>query len=848
MIGRRSSSTSGRSQPVTLESPAPSLPVRSSALPFAGVWVRDHRADLAAVLGLLFLTAIVSWQRLWFWNGLAYLDVATFYLPWYAHLGEALRSFDIPGWNPYQFSGTPFAGDPQSGWMYLPAMVIFTILDPVFAYEWFLIFHIALAALSTYAYARIMGMRPLSSSVAGVAFAFGPLVNHISCCLIHIQLAVWIPPALIGIEIASRSADRLRRLLGLSLAGFAVSQMLAGWIGQGAYNGLLVVGSYVLFRTIVSPLRPLPFKTGMREAAVSGVTILLIGFGLAAAGLLPRLDAIRGTNVAGGDYTGTGSENYANGWTFRQLFDRWFLDHDNYNSALFYVGGATIALMLIVIVFDPRRYAVPYFVGLTVVTSILSLEHVTPVHHLFYLLPRFEVLHEHVPTRMNAAQWIGPAILAGAAVEAVHRGASVLRHRLAAGLLLLVWLFVFIQSRDNLSIEWASMVVVAGILVGLIVLSRSRFVGRQDLRTMAAVALLVAVIWEPTGRTFVRAVWLGASDQVLAVPVGPVERDAVPINASSTDEGGAGEFLQQQQANGEHFRYFGYDPYYFFGGWSWFWAYREYYSDPVVQGLLVNARAMRLGLYDVQGYDPVQLATYVETLNTANHGTQNYHDAQIWQNGSDSPILNMLNVRYIVIPNQLPPGRPRPDIAQLLATHNEVFRNDKIRVLENANVLPRAWVVHRAIPASNESAYWLIDSGAVDPSTRVFLPVETNAPEMSDAPAGSTEPVQILHFEADNVRMRAELAAPGMVVISEVYAPGWNAYVDGKRTPVYLANGVLRAVSVPEGAHTIELRYEPVSLRLGLGLSIASLFAMGGLAGYFALKDRKRTLGNRLAD
>ena len=109
-------------------------------------------------------------------------------------------------------SAPPFAGDPQSGWMYFPAMFFFTILPPVAAYKWFLIFHLALAGTSTYVFARTLKMGVIGSLAAAAAYEFGPFVNHISCCLIHIQLAVWIPPALLGIELAHRSERRWTRI------------------------------------------------------------------------------------------------------------------------------------------------------------------------------------------------------------------------------------------------------------------------------------------------------------------------------------------------------------------------------------------------------------------------------------------------------------------------------------------------------------------------------------------------------------------------------------------------------------------------------------------------------------
>ena len=56
------------------------------------------------------------------------MDTATAFYPWYVFLGYSVRSGHIPVWNPYQFAGTPFAADPESGWAYLPAMLFFGIV------------------------------------------------------------------------------------------------------------------------------------------------------------------------------------------------------------------------------------------------------------------------------------------------------------------------------------------------------------------------------------------------------------------------------------------------------------------------------------------------------------------------------------------------------------------------------------------------------------------------------------------------------------------------------------------------------------------------------------------------
>src|SRR4051794_32707561 len=91
-------------------------------------------ADIAGLGSPPPVALCVLWLNLFSHYDLFRLDILTFYLPWYEYLGSRLRTFDIPGWLPYTMSGVPFAGDPQSGWGYLPAMVSFAIAPSTTGY------------------------------------------------------------------------------------------------------------------------------------------------------------------------------------------------------------------------------------------------------------------------------------------------------------------------------------------------------------------------------------------------------------------------------------------------------------------------------------------------------------------------------------------------------------------------------------------------------------------------------------------------------------------------------------------------------------------------------------------
>ena len=110
----------------------------------------ESRTDLVALAVLVAVSITVT--ALMIGDVAAYIrgDWPTMFLPLYAFLGERLRAFDIPGWNPYQFSGAPFAGDPSSGWGYLPAMVVFALLPLMPAITVFIGLHIVLSAVAAY--------------------------------------------------------------------------------------------------------------------------------------------------------------------------------------------------------------------------------------------------------------------------------------------------------------------------------------------------------------------------------------------------------------------------------------------------------------------------------------------------------------------------------------------------------------------------------------------------------------------------------------------------------------------------------------------------------------------------
>lgn len=93
-----------------------------------------------------------------------------------------------------------------------------------------------------------------------------------------------------------------------------------------------------------------------------------------------------------------------------------------------------------------------------------------------------------------------------------------------------------------------------------------------------------------------------------------------------------------------------------------------------------------------------------------------------------------------------------------------------------------------------------------------------------------SQPVDTVRWQADitsyhnnALTLHVETERPGMLVVSEAWFPGWNAYVNGVQTPVYRTDFSLRGIFMPAGATTVDLRYEPASFARGATVTLSTL-------------------------
>lgn len=149
-------------------------------------------------------------------------------------------------------------------------------------------------------------------------------------------------------------------------------------------------------------------------------------------------------------------------------------------------------------------------------------------------------------------------------------------------------------------------------------------------------------------------------------------------------------------------------------------------------------------------------------------------------------------------------------------------------VVASTSYLPRAFVVYdvKAAPGEKEERA-LMESPSFDPRRTAVV---EEGPAAADG-ADSLTPARITSYGINALALDVEAKRNGMLVLSEVWYPGWTATVDGAEAKVLRADWSLRGIPVAAGRHTVEVRFEPAPFRRGAVVTLVALLAAAaGLA------------------
>lgn len=737
------------------------------------------------------------------------------FYPWHAYTRQMLQAGGVPLWNPYVNGGQPHLGNGQAG-VFGPFDLV-RLLFPLHAsYGWVAFLHLALAGVFMVLYARAIGLGTAGATLSMLTFTLsGPVVVWLGHP--HANVMVWLPAMLYTGERLLATQSRA----WLAASALAVGLQLLGGHPELSFQLTAVWLLYLTLRAILLS----PGRRALRQLMpVWGAAAW--GLLLASVHLLPFVEALPHSLALAARLDAT--DPAGAGWLRRLFFDYhewptaitvllprffgreadnsyWYPNHNSVEQTA-YAGVLPLALALAMAFYALRVRTTPNR-GLLQLWALLGVGSLAvglrlPLANGVNFLPFFNVA---APGRLRVIFVFAVAVLAGAGLDHWLAGSVRLRRWISRLLLLFAAITTgltaaayagfaifeeeLIESgRAFMQAHWGTPYFSQPLAYYYdLVMQRqaAKLSLYNPLHTPAMfLPVLVALMWIVAQRLPARPM-LYATLLLVVIDLFWVGYGFNPaLDPALLERKPA--LIARLEGDPELFRVF-------------------------ATGAILNPNsAMRYGLEDVRGYDPMALQRYVEVL----AGLPGFYPIHfhIFFTAADSPLLDLLNVKYLL--TEQPQDERRWEA---------IDQEGSVLLYRNRNVWPRAFMVYQAITvnSADESLARLRDP-SFDFRRQVILESASHGwLEPAQAPATSP-PVTIAVHTPGYVQMQVETPVSGLLVLTDTFMPGWQAWVDEQPVSIWVANHAFRAVIMPSGAHTITFAYRPRSFELGAIVSSAA--------------------------
>lgn len=244
---------------------------------------RSRRADFIAV------AAIIAAVTAWFGDVLSganvfYLkDLFRYHLPMKHIVREAIRSGELPLWNPFYGSGQPLAANPAFELFYPPQWLV---LLPNFTvgFNLHILLHAYIGAIGMYCFLRSLKVRPLASTAGALSFGLGGLLLSLFRLLPFLFSVAWMP--LIALFSRRFFLTRSRRDAALAALFLGMQALIAEPTTLMQTWSLLA--AYAVYRVLRDGTRERAQRFG--RYALLLVVLIAAGLVVGAAQIVPTID------------------------------------------------------------------------------------------------------------------------------------------------------------------------------------------------------------------------------------------------------------------------------------------------------------------------------------------------------------------------------------------------------------------------------------------------------------------------------------------------------------------------------------------------------------------------------
>jgi hypothetical protein len=766
---------------------------------------------------LFFAPVLFGGQSLYF------RDTGSFYYPQAWVTANALKSGEIPLWEPNIGLGYPFQADPHSVVFY-PLTLLLLLLPWPRAYNAFVAVHVPLAGCFLYLLLRRWRCSPPASALAAFVLMFCGYTISATCLTTLLRGLTWMPLAMLAFD----------RYLEARQPRWLASTALVL-----AVQGSCTDPQYVFFTGCLLAalpwLRPVAERVALRRHAtgllgVSALAGLLLAYQyIPLAQLFLRSDRVGG--VASGEFSAYRVEpanlcNLVLPLSFPDPASPYYLASFRGGEVPFYpdlyFGVPALALALASLGWLRRRRHAPQRgsgpetlvaepalnrtvgVASAILTGalVLSAGDLTPcVSILTTLVPPLQAFRYPAKYLLLAAV-IFP-ILVGCGFEGLWRGRRACQTWFLAGIglalggsatiigalslsgltlprVFLSWRQELLGDLESLFVKvravwlanlWFALGVAMAILLLWLLRVRGKLLPRQAM--MALALILAGDLVLGTCRSFPVV-----PDAYLTEPPGvlrQLERPVQPAPPTRILSHRAPDSIIGSEVTALMF----------------FSIQRE---------LLSGLRCCPLELGSMAASMSVRLASHAALVRLLD---------SLAQDGTRSQAIAATGARYSLIGSGAAPASGE--------------RWGLVSVVETPGPLPRAFIAARAVPVSPGERLPSQTSLCGLPGQAVFQAAAGVPSAGNNLVPRAVRECKIVSYRRHQVQVEFELEGEGLLVMLEQFYPGWRARVDGVERPVVEVAGVFRGVHVRQGERVLQMSYQPTGFFAGAALSLAGL-------------------------
>lgn len=703
-------------------------------------------------------------------------DVIRQIYPWKTLAIDLLKNGQWPLWNPYNFSGTPLLANLQSS-VFFPGNILFFILPQLISWVVLVVGLPLLFSIGMYLFLRVNKLSKPASVFGAIA---GSSISYFlvwSEQLVIIQSALFLPFILFLIDKYRNSRSHLSVLFLSILFAFSV---FGGHIQTTVYVYLIAI-LYLIYRRY--PMRRI-FSIIVFSFALAAIQLIpslelyfqsarevTSGPGLFSSGILPLKTLI---TIFAADFFGNPATN-----------NFWGKDYGNFQA---YFGISALVLAIYGVFYSWKKSPSRFWIAALVIGLVVSM---WPVANIFHLL-KIPVLSTGVPARAIFIFQFSATILAALGLHRAleYQQKHINKTPFIATVLLLglvyfsLWFVCFIHPGDYVfGVAKNNLILPTAIffLTGFLVFICLRL---PKFATFAVIGLCLLSSLE---YSYFFNKFQPSSQGKFVFPEHPISK------------------YLQSRSDGQ--RFYGEGTAYLDNNFATYWR-----------------------VYATEGYDSLYILRYGELLASAKDGSLS---SEVTRSDATLPtergvnkdrLMDLLGVRYVLNKIDTPVSNWQPDNFHFPEDKYQlIWQSGKWQAYQRVNYFPRAFLAGNYKMEKSSQA---IIASTYDPTNNIRDTAILESDPQVHPEGGGIANVAITGYSANKIEIRSFSEVPKILVISDVYFPGWKATVDGRDTVVLRADYALRAISLNKGEHKIELVYDPDSFRWGIAISLVSLLGL----------------------